>query len=411
MPPSVQSVPYYHKFMSRSRQEKLRAMESRRGLNHDQSTLKEWITNDFGCPGFPRSIHVAGTNGKGSVITWLEVLLACQNRSTGSFTSPHLISHNERLRLSGSPISMDEWEMIYDSMEESFNHRQMTMFEMDLFMACSLFVKARPDWVLIETGMGGGRDATTALDYPYGIITHIGLDHMAYLGETKEEIAEAKAGIIKPGMTVVTAETDPACLQIFQKRADECGATLISIDHDAEIDDSLWNPSLPAYQKDNFLCAKTLLEQAGFVFTDQQLADAISRFIWPARFQILRTDPLVLLDGAHNPDGIEALCCSIREAGIVIDQIFFSVLADKQADEMIEMLRRLSTDIQLVRFESERIAGLDELAAKWNLSVINMEELPKKLAQTRKQTLVCGSLYFAGNLLQLIASSFPLQSD
>ncbi len=374
-------------------------MEARLGLNHDQNTLRTWLEHDFNRTGFSRSIHVAGTNGKGSVITWLECLLHAAGNTSGSFISPHLITHNERFRLNGKPISLDEWEEVFDMLDPSFETRNMTMFEMDLFMTVSIFDAHQPDWTLIETGLGGTYDATTAMDYPIGIITRIGMDHMGYLGNTKEEIARAKAGIIKSGMTIITAEPDPACVQIFKEQADACGAKLIEADTNATLDEDIWNSELPAYQKENFITAKTALEAAGFSFTNAQLKEAVERFSWPARFQMLRRHPLLLLDGAHNPDGIQALVTSLQQSPLHIEQIFFSVLADKQAHEMISMLQTLDASITLVRFESYRLAELDELAQNYDMKVISMEDMLKELHSAEKSTLCCGSLYFAGEIL------------
>lgn len=379
--------------------EKIAKMESFRGMNHGQTKLKDWYKEDFFSLPSQRAIHVAGTNGKGSVITWLEVLLQLHHKSTVAFTSPHLITHNERLHFNGKPISLEKWMEIYDQWAFLFEKREMTMFEMDLWMACALDIEKHPDWFLVETGLGGEKDATTILEYPYGIITHIGMDHMAYLGDTKEEIAQAKAGIIQEDMFVVTAETDPLCLEIFQKRCEEKHATLVSIPTFSYT--SLWPKTLPEYQKQNFLCAKTILELAGFSFDESMIQKAFEQFFWAARFEILRENPLLVLDGAHNIDGIQALVQSIKQSYLFFEQTFFSVLADKQAQSMLEELKTISSSITLVSFESHRLADLQELALYNGLHVISLEELVEVLTTTRKRTLICGSLYFAGDVLKI----------
>lgn len=396
--------------MFSDRSEKIRFMEAQRGLNHPQPVLQEWIQKDFGVSGFPRSIHVAGTNGKGSTITWLEVLLKAKGLSTGSFTSPHLLEHRERLRINGTPISNDQWESLFDESAERFIERQMTMFEMDLFMACSLFQNEQPDWVLMETGMGGERDATTALDYPVAIVTQTGMDHMAFLGSTKEEIARSKAGVIKPSMQIITAERNPACLAVYKERAARQNARLTVIPEEIDHEEDFWNPALPAYQKDNFLCAKTALEQAGFSFSVDELRQAVQNFFWPARFQILRADPLLLLDGAHNGEGIDALCRSLKQSPWQIEQIYFSVLADKQADRMIDQLRSLGARLTLVAFESYRLGDLEKLAARHHLEQIDFETMIKQLPSEQENTLICGSLYFAGDVLKALKAMHGKES-
>ncbi len=380
-------------------EEKIAKMEAARGFNHSQDQLKTWFCEDFLAPFPQRAIHVAGTNGKGSVITWLEVLLALKHQSTLSFTSPHLISHNERLRYRGIPISLTDWMALYEEWEARFEARQMTMFEMDMWLACAALLKFRPDWVLMETGLGGTKDATTIFNYPYGVITQIGMDHMAYLGSTKQDIAQAKAGIIQEDMVVVTAESDPICLEVFRHRAAQKHALLIEIDLAFDFT-GLWPAHLPSYQKQNFLCAKTILELAGLSFSNQELKQAMDNFFWPARFEVLRTDPLLVLDGAHNKDGIQALVQSVIQSGFSFDQIFFSVLADKQAQEMIETLHTITPHITLVSFESHRLADLKALCEINHLPLISLEDLEKTLRFTSQSTLVCGSLYFAGEVLK-----------
>lgn len=396
----------YDEAMSKTPEEKIAQMEACRGFNHSQDQLKNWFQTDFLAPFPQRAIHVAGTNGKGSVITWLETLLALKHQSTLSFTSPHLISHNERLRYNGVPISLDEWIALYDQWATLFETRNMTMFEMDMWLACAAALQFRPDWVLMETGLGGSKDATTIFDYPYGVITQIGFDHMAYLGPTKQDIAQAKAGIIQEDMFVVSAEKDPECLEIFRKRAQEKHATLIEIDSSFDFMD-LWPAHLPAYQKQNFLCAKTILELAGFSFSKSELQSALETFFWPARFEVLRQNPLLVLDGAHNIDGIQALVQSIAQSHFTFDQIFFSVLADKQANAMIETLQTITPNITLVSFESSRLADLQALCEKYQLPCLNLETLHQELAQTTKSTLVCGSLYFAGEILKMYQGLQP----
>lgn len=391
----------YHKSMFSTLQQKTDWMESQKGRNHGQSVLRQWIRDDFGLSGFDHSIHIAGTNGKGSVCAWLEVLLAIKGKTTASFISPHLITHNERLRQNGKPISLDEWESIFDRHAKSFEDRNMTMFEMDLWMAIDLFQNKKPDYILVETGLGGTYDATTALDYPLGVITHIGLDHQQFLGDTLEEIALAKAGILQPGMKAVCAERKSRLRPIFSKQAQQVGAKLTFTDF-SRLDalDSIWMPSLPAYQKDNLLTALTLLEQDGFTFSKDELAQAIHRFFWPARFQILETNPLLVCDGAHNTDGIEALCRSIEESHLHFDRIFFSVLADKQAHEMISRLKTVCETILLVRFDSCRLSDLDALSKAEGLPVVDFEDMMQMLQTNDQNTCCCGSLYFIGDILR-----------
>lgn len=438
-------------------QAKMDHMESRRGRNHGLEQFRTWIETVLQLPVLkhadsagqssaqysPVMVQIAGTNGKGSVVRWLSMLLESQGLHVGSFTSPHLLAHFERIAIDGRPIPAYEWEKLYDQYAAFFEKEQLTMFEMDLFMALAYFWKVQPQVILMETGMGGTYDAVTALDYDLSLITSIGMDHMAYLGDTLEEIAEAKAGIIKSGVPVITAETSTVPLQIIQKTATEKCAPLKGIrigstasraedrqdtftavccsmdpSFPTEPDTSIktvsmagpesgrtlqilaWNPELPDYQKENFALAMQALTTLGYT-ADRTVQKKIQkRFMWPGRFMVLRKQPLTVLDGAHNVPGIRALCASIEKDQF--DQAYFSVLADKQADEMLELLAEKVKAIILVDFETQRKADLHRLHEKYGYPIVTLAGMAEQLTHTSRSTLICGSLYFAAEVLKYI---------
>ncbi len=173
------------------------------------------------------AIQVAGTNGKGSTVTWMSLL--ADRPVIGTFTSPHMFSHFERMAVNHQPIPADKWEAIYDRWLPLFEEQDFTMFEADLWMAMIWFAENHVDLMLMEAGLGGERDATTALDYLATGITNIGRDHMQYLGSTLEEIAKAKAGIFKPGIPALTAEQDPALFEILSREAAQAGTLLTKV--------------------------------------------------------------------------------------------------------------------------------------------------------------------------------------
>ena len=142
-----------------------------------------------------KKIQVAGTNGKGSTCKWLSMFLQSEDYKTGMFTSPHLISHTERIQIDSKDISLEDWERIYDTWDTFFEEKQLTMFEMDLWMALVYFIEQNVDVAIIEVGLGGRLDATTSLDYMATLITNVGLDHQEFLGDTLEQIAYEKSGI------------------------------------------------------------------------------------------------------------------------------------------------------------------------------------------------------------------------
>ena len=170
-------------------QDKINKMKNCRGKNHDLLEFRQWLTDAMPNHTALKKIQVAGTNGKGSTSIWLRDLLMKKGYRVGVFTSPHLIHHTERIRVNDACISLDDWERIYDQYEGLFSLHKMTMFEMDLWMSLAYFIEQKVDYCIIEAGMGGRLDATTALDYQACLITNVGLDHTEYLGNTFEQIA------------------------------------------------------------------------------------------------------------------------------------------------------------------------------------------------------------------------------
>lgn len=385
-------------------------MEQKKGRNHPLGQFRSWLEEADLLPGdkdwHPLRIHVAGTNGKGSVCSWLAQMARQKGLSTGLFTSPHLISHTERIQTDGKPVSLWQWDQIYCRYETVFEEKQMTMFEIDLWMALAYFKETRPDVLIVETGLGGSHDATTALDYDLCLITNIGFDHMAYLGNTIEEIAMAKAGILLPEVPAVLGLMDPAAGEVIEKQAELLqspytvitGKEIALLNAQKTLADAFQRSHLPDYQKENFLLALRGMEKLGLSFELAECEKLIASFYWKGRFEILHEDPLIAADGAHNLHGIRALCASIAENEF--ERCYFSVLADKQAAGMIEALREKISEITLVHFDTPRLADLADLAQKEHLSVCSYEQMLADLKTTEHSTLICGSLYFVGDLLR-----------
>lgn len=362
--------------------EKIAALESRTGINRPvkqlRTLMQQYIPETLKIP----AIQVAGTNGKGSTVTWMSVL--ADSPIIGTFTSPHLFSHFERMTINHQSICAADWERIHDRWLPLFEEYDFTMFEADLWMTMVWFAENHASLVLMEVGLGGARDATTALDYLATGITNIGRDHMQYLGDTLEEIAKAKAGIFKPGIPALTAEQDPALFELLAQEAVKAGTSL-------EKAPALSLPeSFPKYQEANLGLAAGLLTAANIPM--KPLDQAAKDFFWPARMQIFRQNPLQVVDGAHNPEGIDALCRSFPR----VDQVFFSVLADKQAPEMIERLLKTGKPVTLVQFDTCRLADLEQLSRQFALPVVSLEES----LHSDKPALYCGSLKFAAAVLE-----------
>lgn len=403
--------------MNKSEEQNIQALkniawiENKKGRNHPLPEFRKWMKEnrvDLCTESWnPKRVHIAGTNGKGSVCEWMSEMAISKGLNTGVFTSPHLVSHTERIRINQNPISLSGWNEIYETWKDFFEEHQMTMFEIDLWMSMVEFQKRNPDLILMETGLGGRRDATTAPDYDLCIITNIGFDHMAYLGNTIEEIADAKAGILIENIPACLGIMDPEAGKVIEKEAKQKHSPLNRLTQQDRDDFFQNHPRLnaafkksllPDYQKENFLLALNGMKELGFSFSEDELEKLIRSFSWKGRFTILSEQPLIVADGAHNLHGIKALCDSITKGEF--DQAYFSVLADKQGEEMIRMLEQKIKTVTLVDFDTPRLADLHELAKKLNLKVCSCSEMLERLKKTAQNTLICGSLYFVGDLLR-----------
>lgn len=379
--------------------EKIEKMENKRGRNHDLAIFRSWLEEK--CPAYRelRNIQIAGTNGKGSTSQWLMMFLAQNGKRVGVFTSPHLISHTERIRVNEQNISLRDWERIYDAYEAFFEEKEMTMFEMDLWMAIVYFLEQKVDYCIFEVGMGGERDATTSLDYLVTAITNIGLDHQEFLGSTVEEIAQTKAGIFKTEVPALTSEKHEGCLEVMCHQAKKVNTKLRVIEGKCIQEESLyyiWKGQRilfpqARYQVDNLSLALAILEEINEPILN--IEEVISTFLWAGRCMLIQESPKRIVDGAHNPHGIRALVDSLSS---FTGKIYFSVLKEKDAKEMLRMLEELHSPITLVRFDSYRLYPLEELG----YPVIDMKDMFERLKEEKEDCLLCGSLYFVGDVLK-----------
>ena len=325
-------------------------------------------------------VHVVGTNGKGSTAAFLSSLAAAGGYRVGLYTSPHLIRFTERLRINGEEIGEEAVVRLAERVIEAAP-TETTFFEIVTAMAFLYFAEERVDLAIIEAGMGGRMDATSSVSGMLSVITPISLDHCQYLGETIEEIAREKAGIIKAGCPVVVSPQDAAALSVITRHCSdlECPVYLSGIDFmsswEAEgltyrgIQTCLagLRPGIPGrYQQANTaaaLCAAELLNRLGFGLSDQALRTGIDTARWPGRMEILGKTPRFLLDGAHNTAGASALAEAL--ADVPYDRLFLvmGVMGDKDAEGMLDQLLPLTTTVFAVSPAMERAMPSSELAA------------------------------------------------
>ncbi len=382
-------------------EEKINYIETKIGENHDLLEFRSWLNTYLPAHQQLKKIQVGGTNGKGSTVAWMNQLLTKAGKKVGSFTSPHLLHHFERIRIGSQYISARDWERIYDQYASFFEEKNFTMFEIDLWMALAYFLEQEVDIALIEVGLGGRLDATTALDYQLLLITNVGMEHTELLGDSIEQITFEKAGIFKPGVIALTSETKENSQKVMEQVAGVIQTMLgfVSMPYkekDGKIEfvwhDYSYTMKPPKYQLSNLALALEGLNQLGYYLKAEWIQEVIDSFEWEGRFMKLQEDPLILIDGAHNLDGITALVESLSSWS---GSIYFSVLKDKDAIKMLELLSSYHCPITLVKMDKERAYPLEELG----YPIIDEDELFERLHASEEDCLLCGSLYFVGDIL------------
>lgn len=315
-----------------------------------------------------KSVHIAGTNGKGSTSHMLASVFQEAGYKTGLYTSPHLRDFRERIRLNGEMIPEENVISFIAEHKEQFEKMELSFFEMTVGMAFDYFAKEKVDIAIVEVGMGGRLDSTNLITPELSVITNIGLDHVKFLGDTMEKIAGEKAGIIKHNIPVVIGETQPETHQVFEDKANECQSPIYFADqifdcNKIHIESNLvqkfdiWKnselymeaidiPLMGNYQKKNLttvICALDLLREK-FNLTDDDIREGIAKVIrnthLMGRWQILNDDPLTIADTGHNVAGITEVVQQLAE--LRYDRLHFvlGMVNDKDIDHVLQLLPR-----------------------------------------------------------------------
>ena len=357
------------------------------------------------------SIHVAGTNGKGSTVSYLARCLEEAGYRTGTFTSPHLVKHQDRIRINRQWISDEAFIRYLQQYRSVLEEWDLAMFEIDFFFACLWFIEQKVDIAVIEVGLGGLLDSTNTLSHPLcSVIVSIGMDHMERLGNTPALIAEQKGGIIKEKGLTVIGRMDRECLEVFEKICRSRNSQLICTD-DPEICDlkpiefigcglKIQLQSYARYQAYNASVALTVLDtlrKKGLIcITDDQIRNGFAQAEWAGRFEVMGKDPLVILDGAHNAPGIEALCQtlpSLPRPCVVV----FTALKDKETEIMAHQCHDHCDEMIITQFDYYRAQTGEKLKIQDSLLVENWKEAIEtamKHATEQGSVVVTGSLYF-----------------
>jgi len=352
-----------------------------------------------------RVIHVAGTNGKGSVCAMIDSICRAQGYRTALFISPHLVTFRERIRVNGEMIFEDAvangLTLIRDLIADWDPHP--TFFEVTTALALKYFAEAKLDIVILETGLGGRLDATNAVQSDVSAIAPIDFDHEKWLGDSLEKIATEKAGIIKSNIPVVCSSQQIEAEKVIRARAAECEAPLQFVTESYDCSPI----ALPGqHQKQNAAVAIAAIHAANIDIDDKAIARGLATVECPARFQ--KWDERTIIDGAHNPSAARVLAKTWRE--IFSDQratLILAVLSDKNLRGICEELVPIASSVLLPKIRSERAAPPETLAKV--LSSIT-PSLPHSIVPSLGGTLdlarakqnpilITGSLHFAGEVL------------
>ena len=388
---------------------------------------------------FP-AIHIAGTNGKGSTAALLHALLSAAGYRVGLFTSPHLVDFCERIRLGTGWISQQavvEGVAEIRAKTEAANI-QLTPFEMMTVLAFWAFAQAKLDLAVVEVGLGGRLDATNVLSPLVSVITQIGLDHQAYLGPTLAHIAREKGGIIKPGVPVVLGKMDADSQNILSTLARQasCPSLVYGVDFSAQPqgwnrfayhgrDWQLSGMSLGLrgrFQYENAATALATLERLGnsFPVGPDQLRTGLQNVVWPGRLQIVSEQPLVVLDGAHNPQAIQTLVAELTESaefaavgGERRRHLLFGVMRDKDWQAMIPPLAQIADEVVVTRVQQQRAEDPHRVAAAFAPFCSTRVALDAPAAcqqllaslQPDQALVVCGSLFLVGEVISLFPAA------
>jgi dihydrofolate synthase/folylpolyglutamate synthase len=387
-----------------------------------------------------KSIHIAGTNGKGSTAAMTASILQAAGHKIGLYTSPHLIDMRERIQIDGVMISEERVLNILDHIKPDIEATDASFFEVMTAMAFVYFAESRVDIAVVETGLGGRLDATNTMTPIITIITEIGLDHTKILGKTLRPIAREKAGILKSGVPCIIGSKNASVNSFFQTCTDQMGCTARFSKESTQLHrvrltetgtwtditvhgmryDQLYLRLAGEHQIWNMATALIcidLLRDLGWHISEHAVREGLNRVRWPARLDLLQTHPKILLDSAHNPLGARRLSQALR----MIFQyhrliLIFGVLEDKNYQAMLDRLIPLAGQVILTQPLSDRALHPEKLGRSIRFQGIKHAIEPDignawrlALDRAEPEDMICGtgSIYFVGELLRLWRAANP----
>ncbi|MDN3690199.1 bifunctional folylpolyglutamate synthase/dihydrofolate synthase [Cyclobacterium jeungdonense] len=378
-----------------------------------------------------KSIHIAGTNGKGSSAHALASILQEAGYKTGLYTSPHLKSFRERIKINGQEIPEEEVCAFVEEQRDFLLDLKPSFFEMTVAMAFSYFAREKVDIAVIETGMGGRFDSTNVLKPLLSLITNISLDHVQFLGDTLEKIASEKAGIIKEGVPVIIGQTQEVTTAVFQQAAREKKAPLFFADQSfkilpkgwketadtdtlslyeiTEIDGSNWEVGMDLlgnYQAKNLpgiLLAVARLNEMGFKIASEDLVNGLARIRkntgLKGRWQLLGKDPLIICDTGHNEDGIKLIIEQLNRLPHRDMYLVLGMVQDKDHGRILDLLPKKAQYIfcQADQPRSLPAEALKEKAALHGLRGISITDVNAAIAYAKKNARTDDLIFIGGS--------------
>jgi dihydrofolate synthase/folylpolyglutamate synthase len=395
-----------------------------------------------------RIIHVTGTNGKTSTTRFIERILREHGLRTGRFTSPHLVKLSERMALDGEPVSDEQLIQVFSDIEpilefvdqelSDAGENPLTFFEALTVLGFAVFADAPVDVLVLEVGMGGAWDSTNVADGDVAVFTPIGLDHMERLGNSLEEIAHTKSGIIKPGSLVVSSAQTPEALEVLEKVAKQTAEEFKLEGRDFHVESFTPNstgqsvsisglageygpfeaPVFGAHQAQNLATAVVAVEAflggGKRAIPDDVLRSAVSDISSPGRLQLIRTEPSLLLDGAHNPAGALILAKALRAEFSSRPLVaVIAVLGEKDAEGLVSSLSEIFDTAVITESSSPRTMPIGELepiaVASLGCRVsatsdfkIALEQAKQRAIEIDGMVVVTGSITLVGDVIKLI---------
>lgn len=393
--------------------EAIRFIETSHYKTSNQNNLKSVLKKYGDKERNLKTVHITGTNGKGSTSKMLSDILKASDYKVGLFTSPHMIVANDRIRINNTNISDKDLIFLLNFFYNDIVQYKLNFFQIYVLIALRYFYNNKVDIAIIEVGIGGRLDSTNVVNSMISVITNINYDHTEKLGNSLESIAFEKAGIIKEGNTTITAVTNDKLFEIIKEQADLKHSDLIKISPSESkvINDKLYFKfekkdytlnTMAYYQAENaqivLMAVKILNQKYGFKISQDSIIKAFNNFSWIGRFEQVSNNPNIILDGAHNVAGIKALIKStaLNRKYVVI----FSALRDKEYEKMLNLLVSNFDEVVFCQFDFFRGLKISDLKKFEMEKFLSFDKSLDylKVKYPKYDILVCGSLYFISEI-------------